>query len=114
MSANDDKGGSEFFYLDADGKKQDASLHADMLDNPEADAQQRYRAYENALDHGMSQEDADLLFGPVSGPPIDHHEVGPYADQIDRIQSQSRRERAIQALHARDRVGVERVLAEKD
>lgn len=29
----------ELFYIDGDGKRQDASLHADMLDNnPEADA----------------------------------------------------------------------------
>ena len=108
-------GGTELFYLDADGRKQDASLHAGMLDNPEADEAARRRAYENALDRGMSQEDADLLFGPmVTSPTIGHHEVGQYSDRIDTIQNQGKRERAIQALHTRDRDAVERLLQEKE
>jgi len=55
--------GGEFFYVDATGAKQDADLHADMLDNPEADAKWRKIAHKNALERGMSQEDADTLFG---------------------------------------------------
>ena len=59
-------GGSEFFYVDASGAKRDAALHEGMLDNPEADAKCRNVAYKNALERGMSQEDADNSFGPMN------------------------------------------------
>ena len=58
------RGSIEFFYLDEEGNKQDADLHAEMLDNPEADALCRRRAHARVIANGMSQEDADNLFGP--------------------------------------------------
>jgi hypothetical protein len=54
---------TEFFYLDAEGNKQDADLYADMLDNPEADALCAKRAHARAIANGSSKEDADMLFG---------------------------------------------------
>ena len=56
-------GTNEFFYLDEHGNKQDADMHAAMLDNPEADALCRKRTKQRNLDNGMSQEDADNIFG---------------------------------------------------
>ena len=61
----DADGGNEMFYLDDDGKRQDAKLHEAMLDNPAADLKFRALAYDNALANGMSQEDADNIFGPA-------------------------------------------------
>ena len=54
---------TEFFYLDAEGNKQDADMHADILDNPEADALCRKRAHARVIANGMSREDAVMLFG---------------------------------------------------
>ncbi len=54
---------TEMFYLDADGNKSDARLYAEALDNPEADAKWQKRAKANQIAQGMSQEDADLIFG---------------------------------------------------
>jgi len=54
---------TEFFYLDADGNKQDADLYADMLDNPEADEFCRKQSKARCLANGMSREDADLMYG---------------------------------------------------
>jgi len=58
-------GGEEFFYYGPDGQKQDADLHSEMLDNPEADEKQRRPAIVNVIKNGMSREDAELLFGPI-------------------------------------------------
>jgi hypothetical protein len=50
----------------------------------------------------------------IDATPIGHMEVGDYGDRIDRIQNQDTRERAMQALHDRDRARLERLLSEKD
>ena len=57
--------GTEFFYTDENGQPQDAALHEDMLDNPEADEKQRRRAIVRQMEAGMSREDVELLFGPI-------------------------------------------------
>ncbi len=64
-SQNEDgtKGGTEMFYVDASGKKQDAALHADMMNNPEADEKWRKRSKQGAISRGMSSADADLMYG---------------------------------------------------
>jgi hypothetical protein len=51
------------FYVDASGKKQDAALHADMMNNPEADEKWRKRSKQGAISRGMSSADADLMYG---------------------------------------------------
>ena len=57
--------GGEFFHEDVNGQKQDAHLHADMLDNPASNEKQRRRAIVNQLEAGLSREDVELLFGPI-------------------------------------------------
>lgn len=53
------------FFLDAEGKKQDAALHADMLDNnPEADA-----AFERLVAAGRERA-RDAASGGPSGLPL--------------------------------------------
>ena len=52
-----------FFYVDRDGKKQDASLHQELLDSPEAEEAIARAAIERQLEAGMSLEDAVLLYG---------------------------------------------------
>jgi len=56
-------GGTEMFYVDALGNKRDEDLHTEMLDNPDADAKWREKSKQNAIDGGMSQDDADLMYG---------------------------------------------------
>jgi hypothetical protein len=47
---------NEFFYLDADGKKQDAALHEPILDNPEAVRIGKEISARLLQDIGMSEE----------------------------------------------------------
>ncbi len=46
--------GNEFYYLDENGKKQDASLHEEMLDedNLEAEARRAQASYERVRARG--------------------------------------------------------------
>jgi hypothetical protein len=62
---------AEFFYIDEKGLKQDVALHADMLDNKAADEKQRRRAIQNQLEVGLSREDVEAIFGPISPPSSD-------------------------------------------
>ena len=52
-------GSREFYREGEDGKKEDAFLHDEILDNPEAARSTRLRIRERALAQGMSQEDVD-------------------------------------------------------
>ena len=55
--------GKEFFYLDKNGKPQDAALHADMLDiDPEAEARVREIGKRIARNCGLSEEAIARLY----------------------------------------------------
>lgn len=53
---------NEMFYVDEDGKKQDAELHEEMLDNPEADAYFREVSRKWALNN-LSAETYQSIYG---------------------------------------------------
>jgi hypothetical protein len=53
----------EFFYLDDDGNRQDASLHNEILDNPEAEAAVLEDARERMRKEGWSEKDIARLWG---------------------------------------------------
>jgi hypothetical protein len=50
------------FYLDKDGKKQDAALHEEMLNNPEADKWAREASKQRARERGVSEETIELMY----------------------------------------------------
>ena len=52
-----------FFFVDSSGQRQDAALHADLLGDPEVEAQTARDAVERQLGKGMSLETAVSLFG---------------------------------------------------
>jgi hypothetical protein len=52
-----------FFYLDEQGVRRDAALHAEMLDNPEADGLVARDAIERQVAAGMALELAVDLYG---------------------------------------------------
>jgi hypothetical protein len=55
--------GKEFFYLDKDGKPQDAALHADMLKiDKAAEARVREIGKQAARDCGLSEEAIARLY----------------------------------------------------
>lgn len=53
----------EFYYVDKNGKKQDAALHESILDNPEADLACRRQSFRSALAAGVSRAEARQLYG---------------------------------------------------
>lgn len=53
---------NEFFYLDENGKKQDADLHDEILDNPEADAVVRAQSLAKLRSQGFTEEEFKRLF----------------------------------------------------
>jgi hypothetical protein len=53
----------EFFYLDDDGNRQDASLHDEILDNPEAEAAVLEGTRERMRKAGWSEKDIARLWG---------------------------------------------------
>lgn len=55
--------GTELFYLDDKGEKQDAALHQQILDNDEAEQALAVMAIERALARGVSPEEAQRLYG---------------------------------------------------
>jgi hypothetical protein len=67
MSASDSprkKTSNEFFYLDENGEKQDALLHNEILDYPEAEAAfAAERIRDAVLKRGMTLEHAMKLYG---------------------------------------------------
>ena len=51
--------GSEFYYMDKEGNKHDASLHDELLDNEEADTTDRFMAFNDVVqDRNLSVEEA--------------------------------------------------------
>ena len=54
--------GKEFYYLDRDGKRRDASLHAEILNNKKARKADRDDAVRRAVAEGLSAEEALLLY----------------------------------------------------
>ncbi|MCZ2074048.1 MAG: hypothetical protein LC130_03500 [Bryobacterales bacterium] len=54
----------ELFYVDKDGNKQDAELHEEILNNPEADLAVSLMAYESAVAGGMEESLARELYIP--------------------------------------------------
>jgi hypothetical protein len=65
-SANPDNrdASSEFYYLDERGRKSDAALHDEILDNPEADLFTRLQTARRAIaDGSMSEVFARRLYG---------------------------------------------------
>ncbi len=56
---------SEMFYVDKDGRKQDAELHEAILDNPEAAAICQQMALKRLKSSGMSEEEAKRWLGIV-------------------------------------------------
>ena len=54
---------NEFFYLDDNGKKQDAALHEAILNNPEADKALSEMAIKRAIADGMDPEAARRVYG---------------------------------------------------
>lgn len=65
-SHDDDEGfpdkAEELFYLDKNGKKQDAALHEELLNNPAADASFQFAVYEQAIEEGMDPDLAHQLY----------------------------------------------------
>lgn len=53
--------GDEMFVM-VDGKKEDAGLHAELLNNEEAERATAADAIERAIKRGMSREDAEQLY----------------------------------------------------
>jgi hypothetical protein len=56
--------GNELFYIDDQGKRQDAELHEELLNNPKADAVFREIVIQSLKDDGWTQEEIDLLYKP--------------------------------------------------
>ena len=57
------------FYLDEDGERQDTTLHAAMLDDPETDEEAALAAVLDAIaDDGLSEADALALYGTDNTP----------------------------------------------
>ena len=56
------KGSNELFSL-VDGKKVDAALHDEILNNPDADRALAEQAIERALARGMTRKQAEDLYG---------------------------------------------------
>ena len=54
---------NEAFYLSLDGKKADADIHNDILDNPEADRLIQSQAVADAIAEGMEPSLATKLYG---------------------------------------------------
>lgn len=56
---------NEFFYLDANGVKQDAELHASMLASPEGNLRADWAAVDAWVTMGKTEEEAiAIVFGP--------------------------------------------------
>jgi hypothetical protein len=54
----------EFYYLDESGRKSDAALHEEILDNPEADLSTRLQTARQVIADGLfSEVDARKLYG---------------------------------------------------
>ena len=53
----------EMFYVDANGVRQDAALHEELLDNPQAEARADEGAIIQALKLGYTREEALKLLG---------------------------------------------------
>ena len=58
---------NELYYVDKHGKRQDASLHAEMLNNTKAHSADMAAALKRAVKSGMSKSDALRLYGPQTG-----------------------------------------------
>jgi hypothetical protein len=56
--------GNELFYIDDQGKRQDAELHEELLNNPKADAVLLEIMIQSLKDDGWTQEEIDLLYKP--------------------------------------------------
>jgi hypothetical protein len=54
--------GSNEFFVMVDGKKEDAGLHAELLDNEEAERAIAAMAIERAIKDGLSREEAEQLY----------------------------------------------------
>lgn len=80
------KQGSELYYLDRHGQRQDARLHADMLDNKKAQQAICKTAIERAVKRGMSEAHAERLYGwreNLEGPPSGGHEDEATAEYVN-------------------------------
>lgn len=62
-------GSNEFFYRDANGRKQDAELHEEMLDNPQANALGLMQVRAQLRESGKSPELIDRLY-PLPDPKL--------------------------------------------
>jgi hypothetical protein len=60
----------EFFYIDANGKKSDALLHEELLDNPEADLAGRTGTARRAVIGGMVESTARQLYAIPANIPL--------------------------------------------
>ena len=54
---------SAFFYNDKHGNPQDASLHDELLNNPEVEDRVARNLIQSSVDDGMSLEEAVSLLG---------------------------------------------------
>ena len=63
MNKNPRVTGNELYYLDENGKKQDADIHNEILDNPAADRKARQVSRELLLAMGLSEETIDKAIG---------------------------------------------------
>jgi hypothetical protein len=59
-------GGQELYYVDEKGNKQDADLHDEILNNPEAEALGREHSKALARSYGLTEEEIDILYGEPS------------------------------------------------
>jgi hypothetical protein len=53
---------NEFFYLDANGRKSDAALHEDILDNPEADLACRIETARGMIADGHDEQNVRMMY----------------------------------------------------
>ena len=71
MSGDTEEGGSEFYYLDANGNKQDAEMWDAMLEmDPEAELARARRNVRDAMDRGTPEATARQLYGLPEGEPL--------------------------------------------
>ncbi len=54
---------TECFYLDKNGKRQDAKIHEAILDNPAAEKAQAERAIKRAIESGLTESEARDAYG---------------------------------------------------
>ena len=59
--------GTELFYIDSKGRKQDTAIHASILENEEAKRQAAESAIGRAVKRGLTEAQAREFYGVKAG-----------------------------------------------